>query len=88
MPPFIQPGGAPPGSVAGDVTGGLQVGHDGLDGAFGQPHGGADIPDPGLGIASDLYEHVPVPGQEVQLPPLCSGSLMSPDYITRGITIT
>src|SRR5215470_551120 len=58
--------GAPPGAVAGDVAGGLQVGHDGLDGTFGQSHDGADVPDPGLGVTGDLHEPVPVPvpGQE------------------------
>ena len=56
--------GAPPGAAAGDVTGGLQVGHDGLDGAFGQSRDGADVPDPGLGVTGDLHEHVPVPGQQ------------------------
>ena len=56
--------GAPARAVARDVTGGLEVGHDGLDSAFGQSRGGAYVPDPGLGVAGDLHEHVAVPGQE------------------------
>jgi hypothetical protein len=34
---------APPGAGTGEVPGGLRVGHDGLDGALGQSHGGADF---------------------------------------------
>ena len=49
---------------AGQVAGGLQVGHDGLDGALGQSRGRAYVPDPGVGVAADLHEHVPVPGQQ------------------------
>jgi len=56
--------GTPPDPGAGEVTGCLQVGHDGLGGAFGDTSGGGDIPDPGLGVACDLHEHVPVPGQQ------------------------
>jgi methylenetetrahydrofolate dehydrogenase (NADP+) / methenyltetrahydrofolate cyclohydrolase len=56
--------GAPAGPGAREVAGGLQVGHDGLDGALGELDGGADVPDPGLRVAGDLDEHVPVPGQE------------------------
>ena len=29
-----------------------------------QSRRGADVPDPGLGVAGDLHEHAPVPGQE------------------------
>jgi hypothetical protein len=47
-----------------EVTGGLQVSHDGLDSSLGQSGRGADVPDPGAGVAGDLYEHVPVPGQQ------------------------
>ena len=56
--------GAPAGPGAGEVTGRLQVGHDGLHGAVGEADGGTDVPDPGLGVASDLDEDVPVAGQE------------------------
>jgi EmrB/QacA subfamily drug resistance transporter len=49
---------------AGDVAGGFQVGHDGLDGPLGQVRGGAEVPDAGVGVAGDLDEHVAVPGQE------------------------
>ena len=56
--------GAPAVPGAGEVTLRLQVGHDGLDGALGEPDRRADVPDPGLGVAGDLHEHVPVPGQE------------------------
>src|SRR5258705_2145128 len=56
--------GAPPGAGAGQVSGGLQVRHDGLDSALGQSGRGTDVPDPGAGVAGDLYEHVPVPGQQ------------------------
>ena len=28
------------------------------------PGGGADVADPGLGVAGDLHQHVPVPGQQ------------------------
>jgi methylenetetrahydrofolate dehydrogenase (NADP+) / methenyltetrahydrofolate cyclohydrolase len=57
-----------PGATAGpgpaEVTGRLQVGHDGLHGALGESDGGADVPDPGLGVAGDLNQHVTVPGQQ------------------------
>jgi len=56
--------GAPAGAGPGQVTGLLEVGDDGLDRAFGQADGGADVPDPGLGVASDLHQDVPVAGQE------------------------
>jgi hypothetical protein len=56
--------GAPAGPGPGEITGGLQVGHDGLDGTLGEPDDRADVPDPGLGVAGDLHQHVPVPGQE------------------------
>ena len=56
--------GAPAVSGAGEVTGRLQVGHDGLNGALGEPDHRADVPDPGLGVAGDLHEHMPMPGQE------------------------
>ena len=70
--------------VRGEVTGGFQVGHDGLDGAFGQSHDGADIPDPQAGCGRSP-KHAPVPGQErPELPPLLSGSPITPDHITRG----
>jgi methylenetetrahydrofolate dehydrogenase (NADP+) / methenyltetrahydrofolate cyclohydrolase len=56
--------GASAGPGAREVAGGLQVGHDGLDGPVGEPDDGADVADPGLGAAGDLHEHVAVPGQE------------------------
>jgi hypothetical protein len=56
--------GTPTAPGPGEIAGGLKVGHDGLDGAVGEPDDGADIPDPGLGIAGDFHEHVPVPGQQ------------------------
>src|SRR5580704_17871323 len=49
---------------AGEVARGLQVGHDDLDGALGEADDGADVADPGSGIAGDLHQHVPVPGQQ------------------------
>jgi hypothetical protein len=55
---------APPGASAGQVSSGLQVGHDGLDGALGQSGYGADVPDPGAGVAGDLHQHMPMPGQQ------------------------
>jgi hypothetical protein len=55
---------APPGPGPDDVPGRLQVGHDGLNRAFGQPGGGGDIAGPGLRITGDLDQHVPVPGQQ------------------------
>jgi hypothetical protein len=56
--------GTPAGAGPGQVAGLLEVGHDGLDGSLGQADGGADIPDAGFGVASDLDQHVPVAGQE------------------------
>jgi hypothetical protein len=56
--------GAPAVPGPGQVAGGLEVGHDGLNGTLGQPDGGADVPDPGSGVAGDLDQDVPVPGQE------------------------
>jgi hypothetical protein len=56
--------GAPAGPGAGDVPGCLQVGHDGLDGALGDAGPGAEVPDPGSGVAGDLHQDVPVPGQQ------------------------
>jgi hypothetical protein len=47
--------GAPPGPGASEVARGLQVGHDGLDGAFGEADDGADVADPGFGVAGDLH---------------------------------
>src|SRR5215831_935166 len=52
------------GAAPGQVTGGLQVGHDGLDGALGQAHGGADVAHPRLRVAGDLHQHMPMPGQQ------------------------
>src|SRR5579875_3598556 len=56
--------GAPPGPAAGDVASGLQVGQDRMNGPFGDPGRGADVPDAGLGIAGDFDQHVSVPGQD------------------------
>src|SRR5215471_10728458 len=56
--------GVAPGPGAGDVACGLQVGHDRLRGAFGDSGGGADVADPGVGVAGDLHQHMPVPGQQ------------------------
>jgi hypothetical protein len=44
---------APPGAGAGEVARVLQVGDDGLDGAFGEADDGADVPDPGVGAAGE-----------------------------------
>src|SRR5215470_1397123 len=43
-------------TVAGQVTRSLQVGHDGLDGALGEAHNGADVTHPRLRIAGDLHQ--------------------------------
>jgi hypothetical protein len=51
-------------AAPGQVTRGLQVGHDGLDGALGQPDDGADVAHPRLRVAGDLYQHMPVPSQQ------------------------
>jgi hypothetical protein len=56
--------GATAGPGAGEVPRGLQVGHDGLDGAVGEPDDGADVADPRVGVAGDLHQHVPVAGQQ------------------------
>src|SRR5690348_7335907 len=56
--------GAAAGAGAGEVARGFKVGHDDLDGAFGEVDGGADVADPGGGVAGDLHQHVPVPGQQ------------------------
>ena len=56
--------GAPPDPGPGEVARGLQVGNDGLDGAFGEADDRAHVADPGVGVAGNLYEHVPVPGQQ------------------------
>ena len=56
--------GPPSDPGADDVTSGLQVGHDDLGGALGDAGGGGNIPHPGPGVAGDLHQHVPVPGQE------------------------
>jgi hypothetical protein len=80
--------GAPSFPGTGQVTGRLQVGHDGLDRALGEANDGADVPDPGLGVAGDLDEYVPVAGQQ------CPGSAAvlrithATDHITRETTIT
>jgi hypothetical protein len=50
--------------AAGQVAGRLQVGHDGLDAALGQPDRGGDVADPGFGVSSDLHQDVPVAGQQ------------------------
>ena len=42
--------GPPVGPGPGEIAGGLKVGHDGLDGAVGEPDDGADIPDPGAAV--------------------------------------
>jgi hypothetical protein len=52
--------GPPTGAGAGAAVGGLQFGHDCLDRALGEGDRGADVTDPGFGLASDLHEHVPV----------------------------
>jgi hypothetical protein len=44
----------------GAVAGGPQFGHECLDRALGESDRGADVTDPGFGVASDLNEHVPV----------------------------
>jgi len=56
--------GAPAGPGAGEIARCFQVGHDDLDGALGQADGGADVADPRGGGAGDLYQHVPMPGQQ------------------------
>jgi hypothetical protein len=56
--------GAPAGAGPGQVAGRLEVSDNGLDGAFGEADGGADVPDAGFGVASDLHQDVPVAGQE------------------------
>ena len=56
--------GAPPGPGADEVAGGFQVSHDGLHGAFREADNGADVADTGFGVAGDLHEHAPVPGQQ------------------------
>src|SRR5258708_14211352 len=56
--------GAASGPGAGEVARGFQSGHDGLHGALGDAGGVADVADPGSGVAGDLHEHVPVPGQQ------------------------
>ena len=56
--------GAPAGPGAGEIARCFQVGHDDLDGPLGEADGGADVADPRGGGAGDLYQHVPVPGQQ------------------------
>ena len=51
-------------AAPGQITRGLQVGHDGLDGALGQPDNGADVAHPRLRVAGNLDQHMPVPGQQ------------------------
>ena len=51
-------------AAAGQVTGSLQVGDDGLDGALGEADDGADVPHPGLWVAGDLDQDMPVTGQQ------------------------
>ena len=70
--------GAPAGPGAGNVPGGLQVGHDGLDGALGDAGPGAEVPDPGLRAISTRT--CPCPVSSVQLPLLSSGTLISRDH--------
>jgi molybdopterin-binding protein len=56
--------GATPRPGAGQIPRALQVSDDRLDRALGQFDGRGDIADPRLGVAGDLYEHVPVSGQQ------------------------
>jgi len=56
--------GAAPGPGTSDVPGGFQIGHDGLDGALGDAGHGAEVSEPGFGIAGDLHQDMPVPGQQ------------------------
>ena len=74
---------APPGAGAGEVTSGLQVGHDRLDGAFGQSTAAlmSRIRAPGSRPISTSTR--PCPVSSVQLPPLSSESLMPSDCITH-----
>ena len=51
-------------AAPGQVTRRLQVGHDGLDGALGQPDDGADVAHPRLRVAGDLHQHMPMPRQQ------------------------
>jgi hypothetical protein len=66
---------APPVPGPGEVARGFEVGHDGLDGAFGEADDGGDVSDPGFGIAGDLYQHVPVPGQVLDTYPSLADAL-------------
>ena len=76
--------GAPPGAVAADVTGGLQVGHDGLDGAFGSSPAAALMSRiRASGLRAISTSTCPCPVRSVQLPPLWSGSLMPHDHNSR-----
>ena len=77
----------PPGPGAGEVARGLQVSHDGLDGAFGEAGDGGDVPDPGIGVAGDLHEHVPVPGQQRPGTRALVRLAHALDYISRGTII-
>jgi hypothetical protein len=75
--------GASAGASASDVAGGFQVGDDGLDGSFGQVGGGAEVPDPGVGVAGDLHEHMAVPGQERPAAAAITGIAHPSDCISR-----
>ena len=73
--------GTPAGPGAGQVTGGFQVGHDGLDGALVSPTTALMSRIRARGLRAISTSTCPCPVRSVQLPPLSSGSLMSPDRI-------
>ena len=75
--------GAPAGPGAGDVAGCLQVGHDGLDGAFGEAGGGAMSRIRAVGLRAISTSTCPCPVSSVQLPPRSSGAVMTTDISSR-----
>src|SRR5215469_5175624 len=79
--------GAAPGPGTGKVTRDLQVGHNGLHGAFGQPGDGGDVPYPGVWVPRDLDENVPVPGQQRPGAARLAGVAHADERISRATII-